>query len=223
MRRILGFSLVGAALAAAALAQETAAPPILAPAAPASAVAPSAEKPALALAVPAPDRTADKPQSTDLSAMLSATRPQYAPPPPAAPKPEEEMADARDIDKPKNRIIRLPKYVVRAEKPPIFREKDIYTSDGIARLALLRYGGLNILPGTSALNAGVATEMYREDERLKNMSSLEDEAASMQRGGDKDEAKFIREASQSTYQQSLDWGSVGVPQNPSAYGANGLR
>ena len=72
-------------------------------------------------------------------------------------------------------------------------------------------------------SAGVAGEMMREDDRLKNMASLEDSAASMQRGGDKDEAKFIRAASQSTYQQSLDWGTMGVPQNPSAFGANGLK
>ena len=158
--------------------------------------------------------------------MLSATLPQYAPPPPAPPpKPEltEDSPDLRDVDKPRNRIIRLPKYTVHAEKPPIFREQDIYSADGIARLALLRYRGLSVVP-LSGMNAGVATEMYRENERLNNMSALEDTAASMQRGGDKDEAKMIREASQSTYQQSLDWGATsGVPQNPSAYGANGLR
>jgi hypothetical protein len=158
--------------------------------------------------------------------MLSASMPQYAPPPPAPPpKPEvtEDSPDLRDVDKPKNRIIRLPKYTVHAEKPPIFREQDIYSADGIARLALLRYGGLSVVP-LSDMNAGVATEMYRENQRLNNMSMLEDTAASMQSGGDKDEAKMIREASQSTYQQSLDWGATaGVPQNPSAFGANGLR
>ena len=88
---------------------------------------------------------------------------------------------------------------------------------------MLRYQGLGLMPLPS-LNTGVATEMYRENQRLDNMSMLEDTAATMQSGGDKDEAKMIREASQSTYQQSLDWGATaGVPQNPSAFGANGLR
>lgn len=158
--------------------------------------------------------------------MLSASMPQYAPPPPApAPKPQvdADSPDLRDVDKPQNRIIRLPKYTVHAEKPPIFREQDIYSAEGIARLGMLRYGGLGLGPYPD-MNLGIATEMYRENQRLGNMAMLEDTAATMQSGGDKDEAKMIREASQSTYQQSLDWGATaGVPQNPSAFGANGLR
>jgi len=219
MRRIIAYSLCGAALATTALAQETSAPPILT-AAP-SAAAPDAPKLA---APPPPSRAEDRPKSADLSAMLSANLPQYSPPPPPPPppKPEDETADLRDVDKPKNKIVRLPKYVVHAEKPPIFRDKDIYTADGIARLGMLRYRGLGFLPG-SEMNEGVAGEMMREDDRLKNMASLEDTASSIQAGGDKDEAKFIRAASQSTYQQSLDWGTAGVPQNPSAFGANGLK
>jgi len=160
--------------------------------------------------------------------MLSAGMPAYAPPPPP-PKPKAETdadadaPDLRDVDKPKNQILRLPKYMVHAAKPPIFRERDLYTPDGIARLALLRYQGLSVVPLPN-LNGGVATEMYNENERLQNMASLEDTAREMQSGGDKDEAKMIREASSSTYQQSLDWFSTaGVPQNPSAYGANGLH
>jgi hypothetical protein len=218
MRRIFALSLCGAALSTAAFAQETSAPPILVPAPPASAAAASP-----ASAPPPLRNAADKPQSSELSAMLAARMPAYTPPPPPPPpEPEGEAVDLRDVDKPKNRIIRLPKYVVHAEKPPIFREKDIYTQDGINRLAMLRYSGLGIVPG-SQLNRGIAGEMYREQDRLNAMSALEDSAAAMQRGGDKEEAKFIRAASRSTYQQSLDWGAAGIPQNPSAYGAHGLK
>eukprot|EP01035_Chromulina_nebulosa_P038557 gene38557-52084_t len=49
----------------------------------------------------------------------------FARPPTAeelAKKAEEEAADLRDTDKPKNQIVRLEKYVVKEERPPIFTE-----------------------------------------------------------------------------------------------------
>src|SRR5579871_2852351 len=129
--------------------------------------------------------------------MLQASMPKYDPPkPPPPPKPEDESKDMREIDKPKNHIIRMPKYVVHAEKPPIFREQDLYTADGLARLAMMRYAGLNVGPSAS-LNQGIAMEMYREDQRLKNISELNDTADAMKRGGDADESSFIRSAAQS--------------------------
>ena len=45
------------------------------------------------------------------------------------------LNDLRDIDKPRNGIIRLPNYTVQEKKPPVFRERDIYTREGLADLA----------------------------------------------------------------------------------------
>ena len=47
-------------------------------------------------------------------------------------------ADA-SIDKPKNDIIRLTRVVVKGQRPPVFREQDIYTPKALAELAIKRY------------------------------------------------------------------------------------
>ena len=54
-------------------------------------------------------------------------------------KAEEEAADLRDTDKPKNGIVRLEKYVVREERPPIFTERQINTKKGLTSIAMRRY------------------------------------------------------------------------------------
>ena len=43
------------------------------------------------------------------------------------------------IDKPKNKIIRLPEFIVQEERLPNFREQDIYTPKALTEIALKRY------------------------------------------------------------------------------------
>ena len=74
--------------------------------------------------------------SNDLSKALSFGI-KYNPPPPD-PKPEDDV-DARDVDKPKNGIIRLPKYVVEAKRPPIFNDRNLYSKEMLRRLAYQHY------------------------------------------------------------------------------------
>jgi len=105
--------------------------------------------------------------------------PKYNPPP--KPNPADEDVDLRDVDKPKNGIIRLPKYTVQEKKPPVFRERDIYSRSGLAELAKIRYStgtGLNrvTLPLFGTSPEARAMAMYAEDERLNNMSELKDNA-----------------------------------------------
>ncbi len=128
--------------------------------------------------------------SNGVAAALAAAMPKYAPPPPKPPPvPEEDLPDLRDIDKPKNTIVRLPSYIVRESKPPIFRERDINTKQGLANIAMRRYltetdralnrftlplfHPLSLLGGTS--NEDRAMAMYYEDERLKNMTDVADQ------------------------------------------------
>ena len=185
---------------------------------PAPASVAGSPSPVLAPAAPSP-ATPSSPRrsraiSGDAAAALSAFAPKYEPPPPPPPppKPEEEQADLREVDKPKNTIVRLPKYIVQEKKPPIFRERDINTKKGLTELAMRRY----ISDADRALNRwtiplfGISKEaralaMYAEDERLKNMEDLQG-AADAAAKSDPAAGDYIRRESRETYLRSGDFG-----------------
>ena len=76
--------------------------------------------------------------SPEVAAALAAAAPQYAPPPPKpVPKPEDELPDARETDKPANGIVRLPKYLVLEKKPAILSERAVHTAKGLCWAGLL--------------------------------------------------------------------------------------
>jgi hypothetical protein len=151
--------------------------------------------------------------SPEVAAQLSANIPKYSPPPPKpAPKPEEELPDMREIDKPKNTIIRLPKYVVQEQKPAVLDERAVHTSTGLADLAVRRY----ISEADRALNRFTlplfgrsyqerALQMYAEEERLRNMSDLND-AAAMVSARDKEAGAYVKREAERTYLRSSDFG-----------------
>ncbi|HRE81887.1 MAG TPA: hypothetical protein PLN52_12595 [Opitutaceae bacterium] len=94
-------------------------------------------------------------------------------PPKPAPAP---AADPEDADDPKNGIVRLPSYIVQEQRPPVFRERDIYTKKGLGELATGRYfsessKALNRfkIPFVGMGGEAYATMMYEEDERLREM------------------------------------------------------
>ena len=165
---------------------------------------PKAEDPA----PPAPKR--ERPISGNLAATLAAGMPKYNPPP--KPKPQDEAVDLREVDKPRNGIIRLPNYTVREKKPPVFRERDIYTNKGLGELARHRYLTptyrlLNsvYVPFLTASPTQHAMAMYAEDERLNNMSELEDNARTVEKS-DPEDGAYIRRASNETFMRSRDFG-----------------
>src|SRR5215469_4731079 len=109
------------------------------PASPAAAPAPSSgpfvTPPASASpsAAPAPQAVSATPPakreiSSGAAAMLARVAPAYSPPKPVAAKPDSGDTDdsTEDNDQPRNHIIRLPKFIVHEQQPPIFREKDLY-------------------------------------------------------------------------------------------------
>lgn len=149
-------------------------------------------------ATPAPRPKRDRPISDNLAASLAASMPKYNPPP--KPKPEDEDVDLREVDKPKNSIIRLPKYTVREQKPPVFRERDIYSSQSQTDLALRRYAGLQFGP-FSNLNRPVGLAMYQEQQRLNDMAELKDTARTVGTG-DKAEGAYIKRLSDETFMRS---------------------
>jgi hypothetical protein len=172
---------------------------------------PQPEKPTLP---PKPRRS--RVISADVAAQLSAGLPKYTPPPPKPP-PEDDDVDMRDIDKPKNGIIRLPKYVVHEKPPPVLTERAVNTQKGLADLAMKRY----ISPAYRVLNPftlplfgstpeQVALAMYGEDERLKNMSDLS-EAARLVGSTDKAAGQYVKRQVDQTFMRDgdFDWKPIG--------------
>jgi hypothetical protein len=226
---LLVSSLSGAALAQTAGDPAVGSPPLASAAAPSAAPAAAAPRPNEGEATSPVNPMVDTPQRGDgkgvatvgttteahsqsragseITAALAEGRPRYAPPTPAQTDlmAESEALDARDINKPKNEIKRLPKYVVRQAQPPIFRKRDLYTKDGQTDLAMAKYPGLSLIPPLAFLNRGVAAEMAAEDERLGNIADLKDTAATMGRGGDAAESQFILRESQDTYLRDAGW------------------
>lgn len=176
---------------------------------PAATAGPVAGKPLVARAI-----------SPEVAAQLAASRPKFvvAPPPPP-PKPEEDIPDLRETDKPKNTIVRLPKFVVQEPRPAVFRERDIYTKQGLADLAMRRYLSesdralnrftlpifhpVSLLGGTS--NEDRALAMYYEDERLKNMSDVADNT-NMVMKSDSAAGSKMKSAAQQTF---IRWSDIG--------------
>lgn len=160
-----------------------------------------------------PTRKRERAISGDVAASLAAAMPKYNPPKPTPPPtPIEQQPDLRDVDKPKNTIIRLPDYVVREAKPPVFRERDINTQQGLANIALRRYGteasrALNrfTIPIFGQTQEARALAMYAEDERLKNITELND-AADLVSARDKAEGAYIKRDIQNTTMRAGDYG-----------------
>ncbi len=124
--------------------------------------------------------------SEGVAAALAAGMPKYDPPKATEAKSEEDLPDLREIDKPRNQIIRLPDYVVREKRPPVFRERDINTTKGLAALAKKRYfsetaQALNrfTIPLFGLGQDAYASMMLADQERLDNMASLKATAADL--------------------------------------------
>jgi hypothetical protein len=159
----------------------------------------------------------DRAMSDSVASALAASMPKYNPPP--KPNPDEDQVDSRDVDKPRNGIIRLPKYTVQEKKPPVFRERDIYTRRGLADLATHRYisrldHALNgyYIPFLSASPEERAMAMYAEDERLQNISDLKDTARTVGQS-DPSGGTYLKRITDETYFRS---GGSGYESGPGA-------
>jgi hypothetical protein len=177
----------------------------------------TAEEPAKP-AVPADTSQATRALSNDVAAAISAGMPKYNPKPaPAAPKSEEELPDLRDTDKPKNQIVRLPQVLVREPRNPVLRERDVNTKENLAAIAERRYisdadralNRWNIFGARSTAGGNSTTArallMYAEEERLKNMAELNDDAGLVS-ASDKAAGAYIKREAQNTYLRTSDFG-----------------
>jgi len=159
----------------------------------------------------------DRSISQDLSHALSAGI-KYNPPPP--PKPAEEDVDLREIDKPKNGIIRLPKYVVEGQRPPVFNNRNLYSKEMLRRLAYQKYissFSRNVLNKyrLPIIGGGIdayAMMMYEAEERKANMEEMADKVSMYRVSGDNAEADKLKNDSQRTFMRRSD----GAPERSSS-------
>jgi hypothetical protein len=144
--------------------------------------------------------------SPGLAAALSERMPRYNPPPPPREPTEEELAASQ----PRNQIIRLPQVVVEGERPPVFTDRDLHTSRGMAELAINRYlseldrGVLNrhTLPLFGMTQEQRALQEYAEEERLRHIQTNENRAQMIRATEGADAAREFRDIANDTFMRS---------------------
>ena len=114
--------------------------------------------------------------SNTVAAQLAVAVPKFEPPPAdPAPSPASETSpDLRETDKPKNTIVRLPRYLVQEDRPPVFKERELYTPKERLRLALQKHPGLRLGSFWIFRNDGIALFMAAEEKRLEQKREFED-------------------------------------------------
>ena len=177
---------------------------------------PGPRQPTSASLTPAPKR--HRAISPEVAAQLAAAAPKFTPAPPKPPAiDEEDQPDLRDTDKPKNGIIRLPKYIVREPRPPMLTERAVNTKKGLEAIAMKRYfteayRALNPvgLPFIGSRPEELAMAMYEEDERLRNKSDLTEDAR-MVTATDKAAGLYVKRQVEDTFRRDgqFDWRPLG--------------
>jgi hypothetical protein len=168
--------------------------PVLAPA-----QAPTTGTDTLTETAPTESKKRNRAISGETSSALSAGF-SYQPPKPVEPS-ENDLVDQRDIDKPRNEIIRLPKYMVEGVRPPVFSERNLYSKDDFAKLAMQRYLGKNGLNKYQLGKTGeaYALQMYWDDERLKNMMEGDRQVSLYRAAGDEEKAAKVEAENRSMF------------------------
>jgi hypothetical protein len=151
-----------------------------APELPATAITPKTDPapifsvPQTAPVPPAPATTRPRETSPETAAKIIFTLPKYSAPPEAEAKKTEEAPDLRETDKPRNGIVRLPKYLVQEPKVPAFKDRELLTTQGKIDLAYKRHPGLRLGSLGFLNNNGPALMMLEEERRLERKAEMED-------------------------------------------------
>ncbi len=158
----------------------------------------AAERPAILAtptALPAGANSAAEPKqpnraraiSPATAAQLAAALPKFESPPatPVAAASTDSgnpdsAVDLREVDRPRNTIIRLPSYLVQEEKPVILTEREVQTPRARLHLALRKHPGLRLGSFWIFRNDGIALAMLAEEERLEQKQYFEDLVQLMQ-------------------------------------------
>lgn len=110
--------------------------------------------------------------SPETAARLAAINPPFTPPPAPAATPAVPV-DLREVDRPRNQIIRLPPYRVEAPKVPELKERHILRPRAKIDLVFKRNPGLRV-GNFFGLNGGIAAAMLADEERLERMREFND-------------------------------------------------
>jgi len=124
--------------------------------------------------------------SGETAGRVSTGLPKFTPRKTTDGKTETELPDLREIDKPKNGIIRLPQYTVtkpKEKKLPGFKVREMLTYKGLVELALKQKPGLRF-GNIFGMNNGIALEMYLEQEHLDDLAEIADAVANARNSGD---------------------------------------
>ncbi len=154
--------------------------------------------------------------SRETAAALSAAY-RYQPPPP---EPEDdEDVDMRDVDKPRNEIIRLPRFLVEEQRPPIFSEQNLYNARQLEKLAAQRYLSDFHRNMLSRYRIGRDDEAYarlryQEELRLQAISTFGQQAALYRAAGDDQKAAAVEEQSLSIFIRQPEIGTTRLPAVP---------
>jgi hypothetical protein len=148
--------------------------------------------------------------SGETSSALSAGFSYQPPKPVEKTADEDDLIDQRDLDKPRNEIIRLPKYMVEGERPPVFAEKNLYTKENFSTLVMQRYLGKEGLNKHQLGKAGeiYAAQMYWDDERLKNMVEGDKHVSLYRAAGDDEKAAKVEKENRSMFLRTNDANSA---------------
>ncbi|HEX2855802.1 MAG TPA: hypothetical protein VHO24_21375 [Opitutaceae bacterium] len=156
-----------------------------------------------------PPAPTDRPRllSPETASRLALNRPAFVPK--AEPAPESTPPpDARETDKPRNGIIRLPPHIVRELKIPAFKERELLTPKGKLELAYKRHPGLRFgnLPFFS--NNAIAMFMLEEEYRLERIAEMSD-LVGMMSLTDPASAKVLKAGAARGFLRSNEWISSG--------------
>jgi hypothetical protein len=109
----------------------------------------------------------ERPVSAATAERLATVAPRFA-------APESTAAPAPEVvepDKPRNTIVRLPRYIVDEPKVRVPQDYAVLTERGRLDLAFRRHPGLNFGP-LSILNAPIGLAMVEEEQRLDRLAKI---------------------------------------------------
>lgn len=172
-------------------------------------------------AVPSAPNLRPRAISPAAATLLNAALPKVAPVKPAATNSAGPSSDVRDVDKPQNTIVRLPQFVVREARPPIFREQDLYREQDLARRLAKRYYSEGYLAFSRLIHytplalvlpsaEASALQQFYDDERLRNMADVADNANMLMKSNPAAGAKMKYDAQQTF----MHWSDLGWSNKP---------
>jgi hypothetical protein len=143
-------------------------------------------------------------QSPEVSLLAQSAPDQPSAGPIRTGRPEKDARNLRSFDDPTDPANSfsssgvMSKYVVKEDRIPDFRTRDLYSGKGLKDLTVRRHPGL-LVGDILHDNTAEDYEVFLEDERLDNIRDYTDLALAMTVGGDKAEGDAILRAERDSF------------------------